>query len=130
MRQAKTPQTMAIGVLMKKMKGQPRPSQSTPPRMGPRIGATRVVMLQMVMAAAAWRCGKIFSSSVWDSGISGPPQTPCITRNSTNTPSEGARPQRAEQIPKPIMPVTNTLTAPKRAASQPVSGTVTASATA
>ncbi len=39
-------------------------------------------------------------------------------------------PQSAEKRPKPNMAVTNTRSAPNRPASQPVSGTVIASATA
>ncbi len=49
---------------------------------------------------------------VWESGIIGPPDSPCMTRNTTSTPSDGARPQRAEQAPKLTMATQNTRTAP------------------
>ena len=68
--------------------------------------------------------------SVCDSGMIGPPQTPCMTRKSTRAPSEGANPHSAEQTPNPSMAATNSRTAPKRCASQPLSGTMMASATA
>jgi hypothetical protein len=129
-RQANQLQIAATGTLIQKMEAQPTLSQRVPPRIGPRMGATKVVMAHNPVAAAAYFLGKTRSSRVWDSGISGPPQAPCSTRNSTSRVSEGARPQRNEKSPKPIMPATKTFTAPKRADSQPVKGTTTASATA
>ena len=50
-------------------------------------------------------------------------------RNTTSAPREGARPHRAENRANRAMALVNTRTVPKRAASQPVSGTVMASAT-
>ena len=69
-------------------------------------------------------------TSVCDSGIRGPPANPWQMRAKTSMPREPDIPHNAENPPKATMAVTNTRTAPKRAASQPVSGTVMASATA
>ena len=69
-------------------------------------------------------------SRVCESGIIGPPHRPCMTRKRTRNPNEGAKPQSAEQTPKPSIEATKSLTAPKRCASQPLSGTMMASATA
>ena len=73
--------------------------------------------------------GKARSSSVWDSGIIGPPDRPCSTRKTTSTLRLGDRPHAAENSENRIMAVTNTRTDPKRPASHPVRGTVMASAT-
>ncbi len=80
----------------------------------------------------AWpRCagGNTRIISVCDIGMIGPPHRPCMMRKRIRKPSDGASPQSAEQIPKPTMPATKTRSAPNRAASHPVSGTIIASAT-
>ena len=51
-------------------------------------------------------------------------------RATTNSPSELDSPQMAENVPNRAIEPTKTRTEPKRAASQPVSGTVIASPTA
>ncbi len=104
-------------------------SHSVPPRIGPAIGATTVVIDQSPIAWPRCWTGKTRIISVCDIGMIGPPHRPCITRNATRKPSDGAKPQSAEQMPKPTMPKTKTFTAPNRPASQPVSGTTIASAT-
>ncbi len=96
---------------------------------GPRMGATRVVMAQIPVAAGASLGGKTRSKRVCDSGINGPPHRPCRTRNMTSIGRDVAVPHRNENSPKPSMLATNTLTEPNRPASQPVRGTVIASAT-
>ena len=98
--------------------------------MGPTTGATSVVIDQMPMAAPALSLGKMRSISVCDSGISGPPLRPCNTRITTSMPIEVDRPHKMEKMPNNTIDTTNTRTAPKRAANQPVSGTVMASPTA
>ena len=128
-RQAKKPQIAATGTLMKKIHDQPMLSQMAPPRIGPAIGATTVVIDHRPMAWPRWLGGKMRMSRVCDIGMIGPPQAPCITRKATSQPNEGAKPQSSEQTPKPIMPMTNTFTVPNRWESQPVSGTTMASAT-
>jgi hypothetical protein len=70
------------------------------------------------------------NNSVCDNGIIGPPHTPCMIRPNTSMPSELANPHTSEKTPNMPMQAVNTRTAPKRAASQPVSGTKIASATA
>src|SRR5262249_4108111 len=120
----------AIGTLTQKIDGQPKLSHSVPPRIGPKTGATSVVTLQSANAAGCCFLGKICSSSVWESGISGPPEKPCNTRKKTSAPNEGDKPHSAEFTPKQNIAVTKTRNAPKRPANQPVSGTVIASATA
>ena len=63
-------------------------------------------------------------------GIKGPPMMPCITRAKISIGSDVESPQRSEKMPNPAAPVMKTRTGPKRAASQPVRGTMMASATA
>src|SRR5262245_1183920 len=111
------------------MVGQAKLSHSHPPRIGPATGATRVVTAHSASALGWSFLGKIDKSRVCDSGISGPPIRPWQTRKLTSTPSEGARPHSAENRPKPTIETENTRTEPNRLASQPVSGTVIASAT-
>ena len=105
-------------------------SQIEPPRIGPSTGATRVVIAHSAMAAGARSLGKMRSSRVWDSGISG------AAGQALHDAAEHQHFQRrargrtsAEKTPNSIMAVVKTRTAPNRAASQPVSGTVIASAT-
>jgi hypothetical protein len=78
------------------------------------------------------RCfgGATRNSKVCDIGISGPPITPCMTRHITRNGSDVESPHRNENTPNPSAAIVNTRTAPNRAASQPVSGTMMASATA
>src|SRR5512145_1787940 len=123
-------QARAIGRLIQKIHGQLYSSHRYPPRIGPSTGATSVVMDHRPISAAAFSAGKIRSSSVCDSGISGPPARPWQTRAKTSMPRELETPHSAEKAPNAAMAVTNTRTAPKRAASHPVRGTVMASATA
>ncbi len=87
-------------------------------------------MAQRPSAAGCCLGGKILSNRVWDRGISGPPNSPCNTRNALRSPMEGASPHRAENRPNPSRATTNARTVPKREAIQPVRGTLTASATA
>src|SRR5262249_55294956 len=129
MRSAIGAHTSAIGTLMKKITGQEYVSQSQPPRIGPSTGATSVVMAQSAIAAGAFSFGKMRKSSIWDRGISTPPERPCMTRPKTSMASEPDTPHRAENAPNMPIAVVNTRTAPKRPASQPVSGTMIASAT-
>jgi len=94
------------------------------------IGAISVVIAHIAIAAGAFSFGKIRSNSVCVSGIIGPPHRPCRMRPATSIPSEVDSPHRIELSPNKTIDVVNTRTEPKRAASQPVSGTVIASATA
>ncbi len=75
-----------------------------PPRIGPGDrGDQGWSCAHRPMAWALNLGGTIFFSRVWDSGIIGPPRRPCMMRNSTRKPSEGARPHRTEQMPKAAM---------------------------
>jgi hypothetical protein len=122
-------QPSAIGTLMKKMNGQEKLSQIAPPRIGPSIGATSVVMAHNPMAAGARFFGNIRINKVWDNGIRQPPESPCMTRPNTSISKECENPHKAEKVPNNVMAVVKTLTAPNRPDSQPVSGTTMASAT-
>ena len=62
--------------------------------------------------------------------MSGPPAIPCSTRMPSSIASEVDMPQRKEQRPNSTTAMQNSRTAPNRPDSQPVSGTVMASATA
>src|ERR1043165_1898039 len=130
MRHATGAQISARGTLTKKIHGHEKSSHSQPPRIGPMTGAISVVTAHSAVAAAAFSVGKIRSSSVCDSGIIGPPHTPCMMRPKTSMPSELAKPHTSENTPNMPMHVVNTRTAPKRAANHPVNGTKIASATA
>ena len=68
-------------------------SHRMPPKRGPTIGATTVVMPHSDMAEAASLGGKTRSSRVWDRGIIGPPDRPWQMRKKISTPREGAKPQ-------------------------------------
>ncbi len=98
--------------------------------MGPKIGATTVIIPHNASATCDLFFGKTASISVDDSGISGPPAMPCSTRNSTSAPSERDRPQQIEKTTKATSDIMNSRTRPNWRDSQSVSGTVMASATA
>ena len=87
-------------------------------------------MAHRPIACMDWRLGKIFSSSVCDSAIKGPPAIPCSTRMPRSIGSDVDKPQRSEQRPNSTTAIQKSRTAPKRPESHPVSGTVIASATA
>ena len=87
-------------------------------------------MAHRPIACIDWCLGNILSSSVCDSAMSGPPAIPCSTRMPSSIGSDVDRPHRSEQAPNSTTATQKSRTAPKRPDSQPVSGTVIASATA
>ena len=93
-------------------------------------GPSSVVIAHRPMARGRISGGKMRSSSVCDIGMIGPPQMPCPRRADTIMPSVVDRPHIIEKKPKPIIAQMKVRTTPKRSASQPVSGTQIASATA
>ena len=97
---------------------------------GPLIGAIRVVTIHSPMAAGRRRSGNSRSINVCDSGISGPPVTPCRLLKPTSVSIVGDREHSSETTANAISAAPNTRAVPKRVASQPVRGTVIASATA
>ena len=115
---------------MKKIQCQDQLSLIVPPRIGPRIGAITVVIAHRPMACPCCSLGKMRINKVWLSGMSGPPHRPCPIRKATSMPRLVERPHKVENTPKPIMPTVKVRTVPNRPASQPVSGTQIASATA
>jgi hypothetical protein len=121
---------IAIGTLIKNAHGQPIESAIVPPINGPAIGAIIVVMVQRPSPMDRFSGGAIRIIRVCDMGINGPPAKPCKMRNITSDVSDGATPHIIDIKPNPNADNKNILSAPKRAASQPVSGTVIASATA
>ena len=96
-------QMAAIGMLMKKIQCQPQLSEIVPPRMGPKIGATIVVIAQIPVACACFSLGKMRRSKVWLIGISGPPHNPCPIRNATREPRLHAIPHSKENTPAEIL---------------------------
>ena len=128
-RQTRMATTIATGTLMKKIHGHPMPSTSAPPKSGPAIGATTVVIAHRPSAALCCRGGKIRRSRVCESGIMGPPQIPCSTRNAMSEGRLQASPHSKEAIVKSTTETTKVRTTPKRCMSQPVNGTTIASAT-
>ena len=113
---------------MKNAQGQPQLSDKIPPSIGPAMGPRMVVMVQSPSAILRFSGGAMRNSRVCDIGIKGPPIKPCRTRNVTSMGMFTDRPHNNEQAPNPNAAVVKTLTGPKRWASQPVSGTITASA--
>jgi hypothetical protein len=98
--------------------------------MGPEAGPIMVVIAQIAAAMARFSGGNTRIIKVCVSGISGAPQSPWPMRHATSMPSVGESPHNSENVPKPSIASMNTRTVPKRSASQPVSGTQMASATA
>ena len=90
---------MATGTLMKNIHSHPTLSEMVPPRIGPAIGATVVVIAQMIIATDAFSGGKMRSSSVIESGMIVPPANPSSTRAPISMPSVLDRPHRSERIP-------------------------------
>ena len=127
---AATAQKIPTGILIKKIQCHDKLSLIDPPRIGPKIGPTTVVIAHIPMACDCFSGGKIRISKVWLSGIIGPPNRPCPIRQITNISKLVDKPHRIEKQVKPIKLTTKTRTPPKRPASQPVSGTQIASATA
>ena len=115
---------------MKKIHGHDQLSLIVPPRMGPTIGAMIVVIAATDIATPALSRGKMRNNSVCESGISGPPHRPCAIRQAISRSSVRDNPHKAEKKVKPNRQTTKDRIVPKRAASQPVSGTQIASATA
>src|SRR5688572_14875977 len=64
-----------------------------------------------------------------DIGTSGAPKAPCSARQKTSASMDPAKPQAADAAVKPATPARHRRRAPKRAASQPVRGVITAVAT-
>src|SRR3954452_16000934 len=101
-----------------------------PPRMGPVIGAIKVVADQMANASPFFCGGKIDKSKACDPGTMGPETRSCSTRKMTSDDRLQATPQRKEAMLKNRTDATKTFTTPKRCISQPVSGTEIPFATA
>ena len=101
-----------------------------PPSTGPSTGAESVVIDQMLSAVPRLCGGKIEISSAWLPGIIGPETAPCRMRKPISDGRSHARPHSSEAIVNANTDAVNVRTTPKRAISQPVSGTVTPLATA
>ncbi len=91
---------MPTGTLMKKIQRQLMLSEIQPPRMGPQIGATRVVIDQMASAKLRLDDGKIEMSSAWEPGIIGPDTAPWRMRKSSSEGRSQAMPHRKEAMVK------------------------------
>src|ERR1700722_13978791 len=116
-------QKMPTGTLMKKIQRQVMLSEIQPPRIGPQIGATSVVIDQIASANPRRAGGNTEISSACEPGIIGPETAPCRTRNSTSEGRAHAVPQRNEATVKAATDTAKVFTTPKRPMSQPVSGT-------
>src|SRR5277367_6452809 len=89
-------QAMPTGTLMKKIQRQVVLSEIQPPRIGPQIGATRVVIDQIVSASPRRQGGKIESSNACEPGIIGSETPPWTMRNSSSEGRSQAIPHRNE----------------------------------
>ena len=87
---------MPTGTLMKKIQRQDMLSEIQPPRIGPQIGATRVVIDQMASARPRRDGAKIEISSACEPGIIGPETPPCRTRKASRDGRFQATPHRKE----------------------------------
>src|SRR5271167_1017547 len=95
-------QRMPTGTLMKKIHRQVMLSEIQPPRIGPQIGATSVVIDQTANARPRFAGGKIEISRAWEPGIIGPDTAPCRMRNSRSEGRSQAMPQRKEAVVKRV----------------------------
>src|SRR5476649_567499 len=93
-------QKIPTGTLMKKIQRQVVLSLIQPPRIGPQIGATSVVIDQIASARPRRNGGKIDSSSACEPGIIGPETAPCRMRNSSSEGRSQAMPHRKEATVK------------------------------
>src|SRR3984957_6563899 len=89
-------QKMPTGTLMKKIQRQVVLSLIQPPRIGPQIGATKVVIDQIANANPRRYGGKIDSSSACEPGIIGPETPPWTMRKNSSEGRSQAMPQRNE----------------------------------
>src|SRR5271170_5550634 len=90
-----------MGTLIRNTQGHECWSHSHPPSTGPTTGASNVVMAHSPIACIDWRLGKIRSSSVCDSAMSGPPAIPCSTRIPSNMGNDVDKPHGAEAAGEP-----------------------------
>src|SRR5262249_15130493 len=113
------------GTLMKKIQRQVVLSLIQPPRIGPQIGATSVVIDQIASASPRLVGLKSEISSACEPGIIGPETAPCSTRKSSSVGRFQAMPQKNEASVTSATETEKVVTTPKRLISQPVSGTET-----
>ena len=94
------------------------------------MGATSVVIDQMVSAVVRLLGPNTLMSSAWLPGIMGPETAPCSTRNAISEGRLQASPHNKEAMVKSTTETTKVRTTPKRCMSHPVKGTDTPFATA
>ncbi len=126
---AATTQITTSGILIRKIQCQLNVSLNSPPMVGPIAGPSIVVIDASSIALGRCSIGKMRSSSVCASGITKPPHRPWPMRHATIISSVNDDPQSSENTPKPLIAKVYIRSEPKRPASQPVRGTVIASAT-
>src|SRR5471030_399789 len=93
-------QKMPTGTLMKKIQRQDMLSEIQPPRIGPQIGATRVVIDQIARAKPRRAGAKIEISSACEPGIIGPDTAPWRIRKSSKDGRSQATPHRKDAAVK------------------------------
>ena len=86
---------------MKNTQRQPRPSVSTPPRVGPRAGPTSTTSPNTPWAMPCRLRGTERNRMAWAMGISPPPSPPCSSRATTSSGRLGASPQSSEAAVNP-----------------------------
>src|ERR1700683_3146185 len=105
-------QKIPTGTLMKKIQRQVVLSLIQPPRIGPQIGATSVVIDQIASAKPRRNGGKIDSSSACEPGSIGPATAPCRMRNASNEGRSQAIPHRNEAAVNSATETAKVLTTP------------------
>src|SRR5215472_2270177 len=98
---------------MKKIQRQVVLSLIQPPRIGPQIGATSVVIDQIASASPRLVGLKIEISSACEPGIIGPETAPCTTRKISSEGRFHATPQRNEARVNSTTETAKVVTTPK-----------------
>src|SRR3569833_262203 len=101
-----------------------------PPRIGPQIGATRVVADQIASAVPFLLSGNKVTNIAWEPGIMGPETAPCSTRKTISSPMLVATPHKKDATVNKRIDKAKVRTMPNLRINQPVSGTDTPFATA
>src|SRR5215472_15370098 len=110
---------------MKKIQRQVVLSLIQPPRIGPQIGATSVVIDQIASARPRLAGLKMEINSACEPGIIGPDTAPCTTRKISSDGKSQATPHRNDATVNSATDAAKVVTRPKRPVSQPVRGTET-----
>ena len=117
---------MPTGTLMKKIQRQDRNVTMKPPTGAPSTEPSTAGAVRNDMARINSDFGTVFSMTSRPTGTIIAPPMPCSRRAPTRKPSEWAAPHSIELAVNTAMAAANTERAPKRSATQPLTGMNTA----